>query len=262
MTHLTIPLWPDGAPGALGDREADIPSITVYEPAGSKNGAAVLVFPGGGYTARMDYEGEAYAEWLARSGYTCFVVNYRLSPDGYSLPVIFQDAVRAVRWARCRAAEYGFSAAQIAVIGSSAGGHLCANLSVHWDAGDPAAADPVERCSSRPDAAVLCYPAIYMRAAKYLSRLFGGQAPARSEIDHYCADRHVRPDTPPAFLFHTAADQLVSAVHSLRYARELQRAGVPYELHVYERGAHGVALGNGHPWTIECLRWLGERFGL
>ena len=260
MMLNTQPLWSGAAPGTLGDRLVDIPSITPFEPKGAKNGAAVLVFPGGGYSARMDYEGEAYAEWLVKAGYTCFVVNYRLVPDGYSLPVIFQDAVRAVRWTRYHAGEYGFAANKIGVIGSSAGGHLCANLSVHWDPGNPAASDPVERISSRPDAAVLCYPAIYLRRVLDLSHLFGGRVPDKTEAEYYSAARHVRKDTPPAFLFHTAADQLVPAEHSLRYARALEQKKVPFELHVYERGAHGVALGNGHPWTEECLRWLRERF--
>jgi acetyl esterase/lipase len=261
MSNNTQPLWSGAAPGALGDRLVDIPSITPFVPQGPKNGAAVLVFPGGGYTARMDYEGEAYAEWLAKAGYTCFVVNYRLSPDGYSLPVIFQDAVRAVRWARFHSGEYGFAADKIGVIGSSAGGHLCANLSVHWDSGDPAAADPLERTGSRPDAAVLCYPAIFLGRVLDLADLFGGHVPEKSAAEYYASARYVRKDTPPAFLFHTAADQLVPVEHSLRYARALAQKKVPFELHVYERGAHGVALGNGHPWTEECLRWLGERFG-
>jgi acetyl esterase/lipase len=261
MMHDTIPLWSGMAPGALGDQPADIPTMTRYEPEGAKNSAAVLVFPGGGYTARMDYEGEAYAEWLARSGYTCFVVNYRLTPDGYSLPVIFQDAVRAVRWARIYAGKFGYDSNKIGVIGSSAGGHLCANLSVHWDTGDPTAVDAVERVCSRPDLVVLCYPATYLRQALELVQLFAGRIPDKSEVAYFSASRHVRKDTPPAFLFHTSEDHIVPLNHTLRFAAALERNKVPVEVHVYERGPHGVALGNGHPWTAECLRWLTERFG-
>jgi acetyl esterase/lipase len=262
MKPTTYPLWSGSAPGALGTRPVDIPSITVYEPQGPKNGAAVLVYPGGGYTARMDYEGEAYAEWLVKEGYTSFVVNYRLTPDGYGMQRIHQDGARAIRWARSRAAEIGFAADKIGVIGSSAGGHLCATVSVHWDAGDPQAADPVERFSSRPDLAILCYPAIYLRKVMAIGPLFPQNPPTAAEIGYYATYRHIRKDTSPAFIFHTVADEVVPAEHSLRYASALERNKVPYELHFYERGPHGVALGNGHPWTKECLRWLKERFSV
>lgn len=263
MSNQTTPLWTNGAPGALGKRSADTPTISLYPPKAPANGAAMLVFPGGGYEALMDYEGEAYALWLAEQGFYCAVVNYRLTPAGYILPVIVQDGMRAVRWMRAKAPELGFQADKIGVIGSSAGGHLCANLAVHWDRGDEKSSDPVERASSRPDAAVLCYPLIELPLDEpWITRFFNGQTPSKETADYYSAARNVRKETAPCFLFHTYEDDLVPSSHSLRMAGALADNRVPYELHIYEHGAHGLALGNGHPWTIECLNWLRERFGL
>jgi acetyl esterase/lipase len=260
--NQTFPIWTGKAPHALGDAPGDVPTITLFPPSVPANGAAMLVYPGGGFEALMDYEGEAYAHWLAGQGYYAFVVAYRLTPHGYALPEIFQDCMRSVRWARARAGQLGYDPLKIGVIGSSAGAHLCANLSVHWDLGDSKAEDPVERVSSRPDLAVLCYSPINLPRPFRWLRLFGGQVPEDKEINFYSAARNVHHDTPPAFLFHTAGDEMVPAEQSLIYARALARKKVPYEVHIYERGQHGLALGNGHPWTVECLRWLKERFSL
>jgi acetyl esterase/lipase len=263
MNNDLFPLWVTTAPGSLGKRSEDIPSIRLFPPSAPANGAAMLVFPGGGYEALMDYEGEAYAAWLAKQGYFSAVVHYRLTPNGYTLPTIVRDGVRAMRWMRSKAGELGFNPAKIGVIGSSAGGHLCANLAVHWDRGDEQAEDPVERCGSRPDLAVLCYPLIDLSVDEHwVSRFFGGQMPSKEIADHYSASRNVRKETAPCFLFHTFADETVPDSHSLRMANALAENRVPFEIHLYERGPHGLALGNGHPWTLECLRWLKERFEL
>ena len=271
MTIQTFPLWTGGAPGAMGSRVEDIPSITLFPPSVAPNGAAMLVYPGGGYEALMDYEGEAYARWLAGQGYYGAVVNYRLTPAGYTLPLIIGDGMRAVRWMRSRAAELGFNPAKIGVIGSSAGGHLCANLAVRWDRGTAGSADVVERVGSRPDLAVLCYPLIdiLVHEQPWVARFFGGKAPASDTAEYFSASRHVRKETAPCFLFHTFEDDTVPDNHSLRMAQALSENSVPYELHLYERGPHGLALGNhqrggggAHPWTAACLSWLKDRFGL
>ena len=260
MKSQSFPLWPDKTPGTFGVRPEDIPSITLYPPTVQPNGAAMLVYPGGGYEALMDYEGEAYAQWLAGQGYYGFVVNYRLTTAGYSLPVIFQDGVRALRWVRSRADELGIVSTRIGVIGSSAGGHLCALLAVNWDRGNPDAADPVDRASSRPDLAVLCYAPLRKMGEGFGRRMFAGRVPTAEEAHFYSPIENVTRDTPPCFLFHTMGDRAVPAGDSLSFAAALAQAMVPYEIHVYERGPHGLALGNGHPWTVECLRWLKERF--
>jgi acetyl esterase/lipase len=258
MTEPCYPLWQGAAPGALGTKPEDIPTVTVFEPDNElKNGAAMIVFPGGGYTALMDYEGEAYARWLAGHGYTCFVAQYRLTPNEYRLPVIFDDGARAVRWVRAHATEYGIGPRRIGIIGSSAGGHLSALLAVHFDAGRADAPDPVDRQSSRPDAVVLCYPAIHLPSwEKNLDTLLGKDYTKELRL-HYCAELHVRRDSPPCFLFHTFEDPLVPVNQSMLFAEALRDKNVPFELHVYQKGGHGLALGNGHPWTAECARWLG-----
>ena len=260
MQRDSYPLWPQITPGALGAKSGDIPTITVYPPAAQANGAAMLVYPGGGYEALMDYEGDAYAVWLASQGYYSFVVNYRLTPAGYSLPLIFQDGVRALRWVRSRALDLGIASTKIGVIGSSAGGHLCALMAVNWDRGNPEALDPVERASSRPDLAVLCYAPLKEMGRGFAQRMFAGREPTEEEIHFYSPIDRVNADTSPCFLFHTMGDRDVPASHSLTFATALSQANVPYEIHVYERGPHGVALGQGHPWTVECLHWLKERF--
>ncbi len=145
-------LWPGGAPGALGDAPADKPKLTPYlPPAGEANGAAVVVCPGGGY-ARLasDHEGKQVAEWLNSFGVSAFVLQYRLGPR-YRHPVPLQDAQRAIRLVRSRAAEWGVDPARVGILGFSAGGHLASTAATHFDDGRPDAADPVERhgCAAR-----------------------------------------------------------------------------------------------------------------
>src|SRR5947207_569604 len=153
LTHAQspapIPLWPQGAPGALGKEDKDIATVTPILPpdAAHASGAAMVVFPGGGYGALASYEGKDYGEWLATNGITCFVVKYRLGSDGYRHPRMLEDAARAVRLVRANASQWKIDVKRVGVIGSSAGGHLASTLMTHFDAGDPNAVDPVERQS-------------------------------------------------------------------------------------------------------------------
>jgi acetyl esterase/lipase len=158
-----IPLWPDGAPGALGKEEKDIPTITPYlaDPA-KANGAALVIFPGGGYGGLAPHEGAGYAEFFREQGIDCFVVKYRLGSGGYHHPRMLEDASRAVRFVRSKAAEWKIDKERVGVIGSSAGGHLASTIATHFDAGKADATDPIERESSRPDFAILCYAVITM----------------------------------------------------------------------------------------------------
>src|SRR5690349_4024442 len=154
-----LPLWPNGAPGALGDSTADRPTITPF-PAPNGNGTAVVVFPGGGYShLSVDHEGVKVARWLNTLGVSAFVVQYRLGPR-YHHPTMLYDAARAVRTVRARAAEWRVDPARVGVLGFSAGGHLASTIGTHFDAGAAGSADPVERASSRPDFLVLVYPVI------------------------------------------------------------------------------------------------------
>jgi acetyl esterase/lipase len=260
------PLWPGGAPGARGQEAADVPSLRVYRPPAERaNGAAVVICPGGGYGALAEHEGHPVALWLNGLGVTAVVLKYRLGPR-YHHPVPLQDAARALRTVRARAAEWRVDPARIGILGFSAGGHLASTLSTHFDAGHPGAADPVERVSSRPDFAILLYPVItlsdeFTHAGSRRNLL--GDSPGPELLQLLSNEKQVTARTPPTFLMHTAEDTAVPVQNSLLYALALQKAGVPLELHVYEKGRHGVGLGGTDPvlstWPERCAAWLRTR---
>jgi acetyl esterase/lipase len=157
--HTPLPLWPDGAPGARGTADSDIPKITVYLPGGRNTGTGVLIFPGGSYAfLAMDHEGRQIADLLNNLGVAAFVVQYRVTP--YHHPIELNDATRAIRYVRSHSAEFKISPDRVGVWGFSAGGHLASTLGTHYDSGNPSATDPIERVSSRPDFMILAYPVI------------------------------------------------------------------------------------------------------
>lgn len=260
------PLWPNGAPDARGTEPRDIPTLTRYAPAeGKANGASVLVLPGGGYGHLAPHEGEGYARWFAEHGVTAYVLKYRLGSHGYRHPVMLNDAARALRTLRAHARRDGLDTARIAVIGSSAGGHLASTLLTHFDAGDPDAADPIERESSRPDLGILCYPVItlgrFTHAGSKKNLL--GENPPEDLVRFLSNELQVTAATPPVFVWHTAEDASVPVENALLFVSALRQAGVPFELHIYETGRHGLGLpaaGNGAPdWDKVCLNWLRGR---
>src|SRR4051794_5459405 len=155
------PLWPDGAPGALGAEDIDKPTLAAYPvPQGRGVGTAVIVCPGGGYVGlSMDKEGDQFARWFNSMGVTAFVLKYRLGPK-YRHPIELGDAQRAIRTVRAKAADYRVLPDRIGIIGFSAGGHLASSAGPHFAAGTPAAPDALDRPSSRPDFLVLGYPVI------------------------------------------------------------------------------------------------------
>ena len=260
--QTTFPLWPDGAPGALGTADKDIPTLTVQtaDPAVA-TGAAMVVLPGGGYGGLAAHEGKGYADWLVTNGVTCFVLKYRLGSAGYRHPVMLQDAARAVRVVRARAEEFKIDPRRVGIIGSSAGGHLASTLLTHFDAGKTDAADAVERQSSRPDLGILCYAVISMGANTHQGSKNNllGKDPSPELVKMLSNELQVTKETPPCFLWHTVEDKAVKVENSLDFAGALQRAGVPFDLHVYQKGAHGLGLGKNHPWAADCLFWLREQ---
>ena len=262
----TLPLWPNGAPGALGTADKDIPTLTPYFPAPEKaTGAAMVICPGGGYGGLAWYEGKTYALWLNDHGVTAFVLKYRLGSAGYRHPVMLQDAARAVRLVRAQAAEWKLDPKRIGIVGSSAGGHLASTLLTHFDAGKADDADLIERQSSRPDLGVLCYPVITMGEFTHQgskNNLLGTNA-SPELVQLLSNELQVTSSTPPCFIFHTDEDKAVPVENSLQFAAALRKAGVPFDLHIYEKGAHGVGLGvqeydpeKLHPWTKDCVFWL------
>jgi acetyl esterase/lipase len=266
----SIRLWEGDAPGAKGNDAKDIPIVSVFLPTGEGTGAALVICPGGGYGGLAAHEGESYARWLADNGVAAFVLRYRLGSSGYRHPVQLQDAARAVRLVRARAAEWKIDTQRVGIIGSSAGGHLASTLVTHFDSGKPDADDPIERQSSRPDLGILCYPVITMGDATHAGsrKNLLGDNPDPELVKELSNELHVTKDTPPCFIFHTVEDKGVPVENSLMFAAALRQAKVPFALHIYETGAHGIGLGFNpyatyepgklHPWTANCILWLRE----
>jgi acetyl esterase/lipase len=262
-------LWPDGAPGALGAEAVDQPRITVYlAPAEKATGAAVVVCPGGGYAVvAADHEGKQVAEWLNSLGVSAFVLQYRLGPR-YHHPAPLQDAQRAIRMVRAGAEDWGVDPARIGILGFSAGGHLASSAATHFDDGDPATADPIDRQPCRPDFAVLCYPVISLGTVAVHSgsrKNLLGEEPDPALVWEMSSELQVTPRTPPTFLFHTDDDAAVPVENALLFFQAMKRAGVPGELHVFAHGRHGVGLAPDDPvlsvWPELCARWM-EGLGL
>jgi len=258
-----IPIWPEGAPGAFGSDEKDIPTLTAYLPTEAhSNGSSFVVLAGGGYGGLSRHEGEGYARWLAAEGIAAYVLKYRLGSAGYHHPVMLQDAARAVRLVRAWARRDGRDPARIGIIGSSAGGHLASTLLVHHDAGQADSADPIERESSRPDIGALCYPVITTGQFTHRGSIKNllGDSPSPEVLQYLSTELQVNADTPPTFLWHTVEDPVVPVENSLLFATALRKAKVPFELHLYEKGAHGLGLpASGKsmpPWDEDLLRWL------
>lgn len=262
----TIRLWPGAAPQAKGATCNDIPALTLMEPRqGTANGSAVIIFPGGAYAHLAgDLEGREVADWFTARGFRAFILSYRLTSNGYVLPVPLLDARRAIQTVRARAADYHINPNRIVVIGFSAGGHLAALTGTQFVPGDPNADDPIARTSSRPDFLVLGYPWIGAISSdtSHLSycKIFNLMDRCEALRAAYSPDLFVTKDTPPTFIYHTFNDQTVPIEQSLRFYEALVRAGVPSEYHVFANGGHGSGLGKGDPsldqWPGLLENWL------
>ncbi len=271
QTNEAVLLWPNGAPGALGNEDKDKPTLTPYLPAQEKaTGAAIVICPGGGYGGLAGHEGKDYALWLNERGIAGFVLKYRLGSAGYRHPVMLHDAARALRLVRARADEWKIDPKRVGIMGSSAGGHLASTLVTHFDLGQADAEDPIDRQSSRPDLGILCYPVITMGEFTHQGsrRNLLGDQPSEDLVRLVSNELQVTKETPPCFVWHTFEDAGVPVENSLQFATALRKAGVPFDLHVYERGPHGMGLGSRqpitdpakrHPWTRDCEFWLKAR---
>jgi len=262
----TFPLWPDGAPGALGTADKDIPTLAPFLPDPAKaTGAAVVICPGGGYSQLAAHEGADYARFLNEQGVAGFVLKYRLGSGGYRHPIMLQDAARAVRIVRARAGEWHVDPKQIGIMGSSAGGHLASTLLTHYDAGDTNSPDVIERQSSRPDFGILCYAVITMGQFTHQGSKNNllGRDPSPELVRSLSNELQVTRDTPPCFIWHTWEDTAVPVENSLQFAAALRQAGVRFDLHLYQKGGHGMGLGTNtwdparrHPWSGDLVFWL------
>ena len=260
----TILLWPNGAPGAQGTDDRDKPALTIYMPPNTTGPmTAVIIAPGGSYARlSMNLEGRAPANYFNTLGIAAFVLRYRLGPQ-YHHPIELGDAQRAIRTLRARANEWRLDSARIGIIGFSAGGHLAMSASTHFDAGKADASDAIDRVSSRPDFAILGYPVIsliesWTHQGSRTNLL--GDKPDAALARNLSGENAVNRDTPPTFIFHTDADTVVPAENSVYYYLALRKAGVPAEMHIFEKGPHGVGLANDDAalseWSKLLANWL------
>lgn len=263
---MWIRLWPEGAPGALGNEDEDCPELKPYLTdkcaAGQRTGA-MIICPGGGYLRRTQHEGEPVAQWLNRIGISAFVLKYRVAP--YRHPYPLSDAQRAIRYIRYHAAHYCVDPERIGMVGFSAGGHLAATAGTRSDEGISDSSDPIDRMGSRPDLMILCYPVISFGDYRHqgsVTRLLGSAA-SQEMCDLLSNEQHVNERTPPAFIWHTSNDATVLVENSLLMAGALSRNKIPFELHTFESGRHGLGLATSHPeahrWTTLCEAWLRKR---
>jgi acetyl esterase/lipase len=273
-----IVLWPEGVPGAIRDGGPEVvaeggrvsnvhnPTLTPYlAPEGKRNGTAVIICPGGGYVRlAADHEGRVPAEWFNSLGVSAFILRYRLKEYGHPAPL--RDVLRAVRTVRSNAATWGIVPDRIGVMGFSAGGHLAASSGTLFDSPDGRTGAALDSVSARPDFLILVYPVIqlntpFAHAGSRQSLL--GAAPAQALVDAMSLDTRVTKDTPPTFLVHGGTDTAVPAENSVSFFLALRRAGVPAEIHVYEKGAHGFGLQPGlgpiSDWPARCAEWLKVR---
>jgi len=257
-----IVLWPDGAPGARGNAPADVPLLYPVLPApGKATGAAVIVCPGGGFRSHVPWEAFPFAEWFSEQGITSFVLQYRLLP--YTMPAMLDDGMQAVRLVRSRAAEFGVDPGRIGMIGFSAGGYVTAMVSTHLNQGDPGTADPVQRASSWPDAAMLFYPVVDIHTLPRLARsLLDDPDPDPALTRCYSASLNVSQDTPATFIYGLQTDQMVPYQQIMAYAEACEQHNVSFELHLYSYGLHGAGVASADPrlnWQVSLTNWLGTR---
>ena len=269
----TLPLWDGKAPYAVGDTATDKPNVTVYRaPADKANGAAVVVCPGGGYAGlAMDHEGKQVAEFFNGLGVTAFVLKYRTANKerpGPLHPAPLTDARRAIRLVRSRAKEYGIDPHRVGLMGFSAGGHLASTAGTHFHVGGLKNDDDVEKESCRPDFLILGYPVVTMEDGVTHAgskRNLIGPKPDPKLVEELSNEKQVTKETPPTFIFHTSEDTAVVPENAIRFYLACKKAGVPVELHMYEKGRHGVGINpkgvsvGTDAWKHRLADWLKDR---
>jgi len=260
MSDHLIPIWPDTPPGFEPSYQQPVPTLAPFLLHSGGPHAAVLVLPGGGYAGKADYEGAPIARWLNTLGISAFVLDYRVTP--YHHPVPLMDAKRALQVIRSRADEWHIDPNKVGILGFSAGGHLASTSGTLLD--DPAEMkiDGTSILSSRPDAMILCYPVISFGEYGHvgsMENLLGTNPPAAQRAA-LSTDQQVTKATPPAFIWHTANDDAVPVKNSLLFAQALSTQHIPFELHIFPDGRHGLAMGETAPqvaqWTSLCAAWF------
>jgi acetyl esterase/lipase len=277
----SVKIWPDKVPGAidnpsykeetiyLDDKSPRIskvtdPTLIVYLPVKEKaNGTAIVICPGGAYARlSIDHEGYKVAAWLNEFGIAAFVLKYRLPSDAIMQDKSIgplQDAQEAIRIVRRNAKDWNIDQKKIGIMGFSAGGHLAATLSTHFN---DKVYEPKDSVSARPDFSILVYPVVSMNAdithGGSRQNLLGKDPDAKL-VERFSNELQVTRDTPPAFLVHAADDNTVPVLNSINYLLALKKNGVSGELHIYEKGGHGFGMGKKateNTWPKACETWL------
>ena len=257
-----INLWNNDIP--YQSEESDfIPYLEPYLLETTAPVGAVVVFPGGGYGNRADHEGTPIADFYNSKGLHAFVVHYRVSPNRHPAPLA--DATRALRIVRNNAAKWNVLVDKIAVCGFSAGGHLAGSTGVHFDLVKTEADDLCGTVSARPDALILCYAVLssknFPHAGSFINLL--GEGYSDDMRDLMCLEEQVDKTTPPSFLWHTAEDSGVPAENSMQFCSALSKFDIPYELHIFSEGNHGLGLAHQLPevavWADLSAVWLAKR---
>lgn len=256
-----LSLWDGVAPSGEGETENADAWLTVHRPAKS-SGAAIIICPGGGYGGLVTGpEGHGIATWLNQHGITGAVLEYRLPKGRHRVPLL--DAQRAIRTVRARSKEWNLSGSGIGIMGFSAGGHLASTAATHFDLGDPAAKNPLDRMSARPDFAILVYPVITMGTLAHQGSKTNllGESPAPTLIELYSNEKQVTDRTPPTFLAHALDDKSVPPDNSKLFYEALRTHNIPSKYLELASGGHGL---NGYKgpmwdaWQEQSLAWLAE----
>ena len=266
-----ILLWNGNVPLATTESKIDKPQMTFYK-AEKANGAAVVICPGGGYGAlAIDHEGTQVAEYCNKLGVHAFVLEYRIAKGDRKGPLghapMF-DVNRAMRLVRSKSKDLGIDTKRIGLMGFSAGGHLASTGGTHFDDGLLKDGDNVDKFGCRPDFLILGYPVITMEpgvthGGTRMNLL--GKEPDPKDVEYFSNEKRVTKDTPPTFLFHTDEDAAVLPENAIRFYMALKKVKVPAELHIYEKGQHGVGINpktkseGTNAWKDRLTDWLKGR---
>jgi acetyl esterase/lipase len=267
----TMPLWEGKAPHAIGDTGTDKPTLTAYlVPKDKANGTAIVICPGGGYGGLANnHEGTQVAEFFNGLGVHAFILKYRTANKerpGPLQPAPLEDAQRAIRTVRAKASEFGIDPKKVGIIGFSAGGHLASTAGTHFDEGKDG--DAIDKQGCRPDFLILGYPVITMDMAVTHGgtrhNLIGPNADPKL-VELYSNEKQVTAKTPPTFIFHTFEDTAVVPENAVRFYLACKNAKVPVELHMYEKGRHGVGINPKNvstgtdAWRLRLAEWLADQ---
>ena len=261
---MNIKLWEQDIP--VFSTDAETPNnITLYLVNDEHPHPCVVIFPGGGYHGRVHHEGEPIAQFFRSQGCHAVVVDYRVAPNRFPAPLA--DAQRAIRLVRAHAGEWRIDPQRIITCGFSAGGHLCASTLLYDDIYSHLyKTDKIDSYSCVPNGAILCYPVISVEndyGHVSSGRNLLGEC-YEAEKKDFSLTQHVKKGTSPVFLWHTSDDAAVNVKNSLIFGEQLRDNGIPFELHVFPHGEHGLGLATNRPdvaqWASLAADWIKRTF--